>query len=255
MLAHGGMGTVYLAVGSAGQEVALKLLRPDFASDGLVRRRFDREARMAQRIDHPHVVPVLDVGEHEGTPYLAQAFVRGGSLQDRLDADGPLSVADTVRMAVEVGGALDAIHAIGLVHRDIKPGNILLDERGAAHIIDLGLAKDSQASNLTKPGQAVGSLDYMAPEQIRAEDVGPRTDVYGLACVLYTALTGAAPFAEKTGMGVLWAHLQEAPPDPRVRRPDLPDAIVAAVLAGLAKEPEDRPPTTVAYAEGIAAAG
>ena len=109
---------------------------------------------------------MLDVGEHEGTPYLAQAFVRGGSLQDRLDADGPLSVADTVRMAVEVGGALDAIHAIGLVHRDIKPGNILLDERGAAHIIDLGLAKDSQASNLTKPGQAVGSLDYMAPEQI-----------------------------------------------------------------------------------------
>ena len=111
---------------------------------------------MAQRIDHPHVVPVLDVGEHEGTPYLAQAFVRGGSLQDRLDADGPLSVADTVRMAVEVGGALDAIHAIGLVHRDIKPANILLDERGAAYIIDLGLAKDSQASNLTKPGPGGG---------------------------------------------------------------------------------------------------
>ncbi len=248
------MGTVYLAVGSAGQEVALKLLRPDLAREELVRRRFAREARMAQRIDHPNVVPVLEVGEHEGTPYLAQAFVRGGTLETRLDTEGPLDVAAAARLAEEMGGALDAIHAVGLVHRDVKPGNILLDERGAAHVIDFGLAKDSQASMLTMPGQAVGSLDYMAPEQIRAEDVGPWTDVYGLACVVYTALTGFAPFADKTGMGVLWAHIQEDPPDPRDRRPELPDAIVAAVLAGLAKEPGDRPPTTVEYAAGIAAA-
>lgn len=249
------MGSVYLAVGSAGQEVALKLLKPDLAQEDIVRRRFAREARMAQQVDHPHVVPVLEVGEHEGVPFLAQAFVRGESLQDRLDRDGTLDVPTTVRLAVETGGALDALHAVGLVHRDVKPGNILLDEQGTAHVIDFGLAKDSQASLLTQPGQAVGSLDYMAPEQIRAEAVGAWTDVYGLACVIYTALTGCAPFADKTGMGVLWAHIQEAPPDPRDRRPDLPEDLVAAVLSGLAKEPGNRPPTTVAYAALIAASG
>jgi serine/threonine protein kinase len=249
------MGTVYLAVGSAGQEVALKLLKPDLAREELVRRRFAREARMAQRIDHPNVVPVLEVGEHEDVPYLAQAFVRGQSLEARLDERGPLDVATAVRVTGEVGGALDAIHAVGLVHRDIKPGNVLLDERGTAYVIDFGLAKDSQASMLTQPGQAVGSLDYMAPEQIRGEEVGPATDVYGLACVLYTMLTGAAPFSEKTGMGVLWAHIQEAPPDPRDRRPELPDGLVSALLSGLAKEPADRPPTTVAYAAFVAASG
>lgn len=245
------MGTVYLALGPHGEAVALKLLKADLARDDLTRKRFEREARMAQRIDHPNVVPVLDVGEHEGAPFLAQAFVRGGSLQDRLDATGPLTPAETARMAVEVGGALHAIHAVGLVHRDVKPGNILLDEEDVAHVIDFGLAKDSQASALTRPGQAVGSLDYMAPEQIRAEEVGPQTDVYGLACVLYTALSGSAPFAAKTGMGVLWAHIQEEPPPLPA---SVPAPMAWAVLAGLAKEPGERPPTTVEYAAGIAAA-
>lgn len=250
-IAHGGMGSVYLAVGSSGEEVALKVLKPDIARDELTRRRFEREARMAQRIEHPNVVSVLAVGEHEGVPYLAQAFVRGGTLQDRLDTTGPMPVGEVARFAVEVGGALHAIHAVGLVHRDVKPGNILLDEQGVAHVIDFGLAKDSQASALTKPGQAVGSLDYMAPEQIRADEVGPATDVYGLACVVYTALSGQAPFADKSGMGVLWAHLQEAPPP----LPDaLPAGFVIAVMHGLAKEPVDRPASTVEYAAGIAAA-
>lgn len=244
------MGSVYLAKGVHGEVVALKLLKPDLARDDLVRKRFDREARMAQRIVHPNVVPVLDVGEHEGTPYLVQAFVRGGTLQDRLDATGPLSVPEAVRMAVEVGGALDAIHAVGLVHRDVKPANILLDEEDVAHVIDFGLAKDSQASALTRPGQAVGSLDYMAPEQIRAEEVGPWTDVYGLACVVYAALSGEAPFAAKTGMGVLWAHIQEDPPPLPA---SVPAPVAWAVMAGLAKAPEDRPPSTVAYASAIAA--
>lgn len=245
------MGSVYLARGEHGEAVALKLLKADLARDELVRKRFDREARMAQRIEHPNVVPVLDIGEHDGAPYLIQAFVRGGSLQDRLDATGPLSVREAVRMTVEVGGALNAIHAVGLVHRDVKPANILLDESDAAHVIDFGLAKDSQASALTRPGQAVGSLDYMAPEQIRAEEVGPWTDVYGLACVIYTALSGDAPFAAKTGMGVLWAHIQEDPPP---LPPSVPPPVAWAVLAGMAKDPADRPPSTVAYAEGVAAA-
>jgi len=254
MIAHGGMGRVYRAAGPNGEEVALKLLKADLARDETVRRRFDREARVAQRIVHGHVVPVLDVGEHEGTPYLAQAFVRGGTLADKIDREGRMSIADAVTMAVEVGGGLNAIHEVGLVHRDIKPANILLDEQGVCYITDFGLAKDSQASALTRPGQAVGSLDYMAPEQIRADVVGPTTDVYGLGCVMFAALTGNPPFADKTGMGVLWAHLQEDPPDPRALRPDLPEAMAAAVLRGLAKEPEDRPQSTSEYAAEIEAA-
>src|SRR5262245_15898100 len=254
MIAQGGMGRVYRATGPFGEEVALKLLKADLARDEVVRRRFDREARIAQRIVHGHVVPVLDVGEHEGTPYLAQAFVRGGSLADKIDRLGKLSIGDAVTMLVEVGGGLNAIHEVGLVHRDVKPANILLDEQGVCYITDFGLAKDSQGSQLTRPGQAVGSLDYMAPEQIRAETVGPATDVYGLACVMVCALTGQPPYADRTGMGVLWAHLQEEAPNPCDVRPELPAALGAAVLAGLAKDPADRPQSTLEYAEAIAAA-
>jgi serine/threonine-protein kinase len=252
MLGHGGMGRVYRAVGPNGEEVALKLLKADLARDEVVRRRFDREARAAQRIVHGHVVPVLDVGEHQGTPYLAQAFVRGGTLGDKIDREGPIAVEAAVTMAVDVGGGLNAIHEVGLVHRDVKPANILLDEQGVCYITDFGLAKDSQGSNLTRPGQAVGSLDYMAPEQIRAEEVGPATDVYGLGCVMIAALTGQPPFADRTGMGMLWAHLQEMPPNPCTLRPELPEALGEAVLSGLEKDPADRPQSTLEYAERIA---
>jgi serine/threonine protein kinase len=254
MIAQGGMGRVYRASGPFGEEVALKLLKADLARDEVVRRRFDREARIAQRIVHGHVVPVLDVGEHEGTPYLAQAFVRGGSLADKIEKLGQLTIPDALTMCVEVGGGLNAIHEVGLVHRDVKPANILLDEQGVCYITDFGLAKDSQGSQLTRPGQAVGSLDYMAPEQIRAETVGPATDVYGLACVMVCALTGQPPFADRSGMSVLWAHLQEDPPDPRILRPELGESLVAAVLKGLAKDPEDRPQSTLEYASDVEAA-
>src|SRR4051812_8342519 len=254
MLGHGGMGRVYRAAGPNGEEVALKLLKADLARDEVVRRRFEREARAAQRIVHGHVVPVLDVGEHQGTPYLAQAFVRGGTLADKIDREGPISVEAAVTMGVDVGGGLNAIHEVGLVHRDVKPANILIDEQGVYYITDFGLAKDSQGSQLTRPGQAVGSLDYMAPEQIRAETVGPATDVYGLACVMVCALTGQPPFADRSGMGVLWAHLQEEPPDPRILRPELSEALVAAVVKGLAKDPEDRPQSTLEYAAAVEAA-
>src|SRR4051812_49285466 len=253
MIAHGGMGRVYRALGPNGEEVALKLLKADLAHDETVRRRFEREARAAQRIVHGHVVPVLDVGEQDGTPYLAQAFVRGGTIGDKIDREGQLTIPPARALGVGGRGGLNAIHEVGLVHRDVKPANILLDEHGVCYITDFGLAKDSQASALTRPGQAVGSLDYMAPEQIRADTVGPATDVYGLACVMVCALTGQPPFADRTGMGVLWAHLQEDPPNPCSVRPELPVALGVAVLAGLAKDPADRPQSTLEYAERIAA--
>jgi len=166
-------------------------------------------------------------------------------------ADGSLDLPTTIALLRGPAEGIDMLHASGLVHRDIKPANILLDERGAAHIIDLGLAKDSQASNLTKPGQAVGSLDYMAPEQIRGEDVSAATDIYALGCVIHECLTGTPPFGGRPSMRVLFAHLQEAPPDISEARSDVNAATAKAINRALEKEPEDRPASAAAYVKAV----
>ena len=184
LLGVGGMGRVYEAVGPDGDHVALKVVKRDLARDTVFRRRFAREAGIAQRVEHRHVVPVVDQGEHDGIPYLAQRFIRGGSLAETLERDGHLEVETAVRICLWVASGLDAVHAAGLIHRDVKPGNILLDEEGVAYITDFGLAKDSQGTVLTRPGQALGSLDYMAPEQIRSDPVTGAADVYALGCVM-----------------------------------------------------------------------
>ena len=248
LIAQGGMGHVYLATGPSGDDVALKMLKRDLLPDSVARRRFAREADIAMRVDHPHVVPVLDVGEHDGIPYLAQRYVKGGTLADKIDREGPLRAADAVAICTDVAGGLDALHVCGLVHRDLKPANILLDEREIAFITDFGLAKDHAGSVLTRPGQALGSLDYMAPEQIQADTVGPATDVYGLGCVMFTCLCGVPPFADRHGTAVLWAHLRDTPDNPVAHRPEIPDALGEAVLRALEKEPEDRPQTATEYA-------
>jgi serine/threonine protein kinase len=253
-LGVGGMGRVYHAVGPGGEEVALKLIKSDIARDSVFRKRFDREARIAQQVQHPHVVPVLDTGEHAGIPYLTQSFIRGGSLADRIEKQGTLDVPTAIRMCTEVAAGLDALHALGLVHRDVKPGNILLDEQGTSYITDFGLAKDSQASLLTRPGQAVGSLDYMAPEQVRGEEVTGATDVYALGCVMFECISGAPPFADRQGMRVLWAHLQDPPADPTVNRTDASAGLGEAILAALAKDPAHRPVSATAYAQHLQAA-
>ena len=179
LLGVGGMGQVYRATGPDGQEVALKLVKADLARDETFRKRFDLEARIAQQVRHPHVVPVLDQAEHEGLPYLAQKYISGGTLADMIEKQEQLDLATTVRICEHVAAGLDALHADGLFHRDVKPANILVDEEGTAFITDFGLAKDSQGSLLTRPGQALGSLDYMAPEQIRSEEITFSADVYG----------------------------------------------------------------------------
>src|SRR4029079_1702232 len=142
----------------------------------------------------------------------------------------------------------EAVHAIGVYHRDVKPGNIMLDLEGNAYINDFGLAKQRDASVLTKPGQAVGSIDYMAPEQIRGEEIGPPTDVYALGCVVVECLTGSPPFADRKGMQVLWAHLQDEPPDPAAARDDISEELSWAIRKALEKETGARPPTPLAYA-------
>jgi len=250
-LGEGGMGLVYKAVGPGGVHVALKLVRGKLAADRVFRKRFDREAGAARRVSHRHVVPVLDTGEHEGIPYMAQQFIGGGTLQDKIERDGQLDLESAVTLCLEVAKGLSALHAEGLVHRDLKPANILLDEQGRAYITDFGLAKDRDASALTEPGQAVGSMDYMAPEQIRGEEVSGSTDVYALGCVIYEALVGDPPFAEKEGMQVLWAHLRDEPKEPGAKRTDLSQDMSWAVMRALEKDPERRPPSPTAYARMV----
>jgi serine/threonine protein kinase len=250
-LGEGGMGRVYRGVDASGGQAAVKIVKADLARDDIFRRRFDREAKVAQRVNHPHVVPVIETGEQEGIPYLVQQFIGGGSLEDRIKKEGQLSLADTVRICTAVASGLDALHAEGLIHRDVKPANILLDEEGTPYIADFGLAKDRDASILTKAGQALGSMDYMAPEQIRGEEVSAQSDVYALGCVMYECLAGKPPFADRQGMRILWAHLQEEPPDPLAGRDDIPPDVGWALRQALEKEPEGRPPTATAYASMV----
>jgi serine/threonine protein kinase len=250
-LGEGGMARVYRAVGPHGEEVALKFVRSELAREDMFRRRFAREVQTAVRIAHPHVLPVIENGEHEGVPYMAQPFMRGGSLQDRLNAEGALELVTAVTVCLEVAKGVGELHTHGLVHRDLKPANILLDEEGRAFVADFGLAKVPQASLLTQPGEAVGTLHYMAPEQIRAEHVTPSTDVYSLGCIMFEFLAGRPPFAGHRGMGVLWAHLQEKPPDPCAGRDDLPKDLTWAVNRALEKKPEDRPETATGYARMV----
>jgi serine/threonine protein kinase len=255
VLGEGGMGKVYTATGPDGGRVALKLVKDDYARDETFRRRFYREARIAQTVKHPNVVPVLTTGEHEGLPYMAQRFIEGMSLDEKLKVEGPLDVQTAVQVCTDVAAGLEALWAAGMVHRDVKPANILLDESGHCYITDFGLAKDTQGSLLTLPGQALGSMDYMAPEQIRGEPVSAATDIYALGCVMYECMCGRPPFAEVQGMRILWAHLQDPPPDPRSIRGDIPEEFAKTLLVALEKDAAGRPQTAGEYARMLATAG
>ena len=249
----GGMGNVYRATGSDGSVVALKVVKKDYAHDETFRRRFEREARIAQTVHNPHVVPVLDTGEHEGIPYLAAQFIEGESLDGRLKRDGRLDLETTVNICTQVCDGLHALWDAGMIHRDVKPANIMLDGAETAYITDFGLAKDSQGSVLTVPGQALGSLDYMSPEQIRGEEVTPAADIYSLGCVVFECLQGRPPFADRQGMRVLWAHLQDEPPDP-VGRSDVPAQFTDTLKQALRKEPSERPSSGIMYARALSQA-
>jgi serine/threonine-protein kinase len=254
LLGVGGMGRVFRARAADGGEVAIKVVKADYAADDTFRKRFYREAMIAESVKRPNVVPVLATGEYEGLPYMVQRFVDGMSLEKRLKEHGPLDRPTAVRICGDVAAGLEALWAAGMVHRDIKPGNIMLDLAGVAYITDFGLAKDTQGSVLTLPGQALGSMDYMAPEQIRGENVTAGSDIYALGCVMYESLCGRTPFSHVQGMRILWAHLQETPPDPRQFRPDLSPAFCQALMKALEKEPGDRPARPTDYARALAAA-
>ena len=246
-LGEGGMGIVFRANRTTGGVAALKVLRRELSADQTFRRRFEREGRIAAQLDHPHLVEVVDAGEFEGVHYLASRFVDGETLADRLERDGPLPLPDFVRLAAELATGLDALHEAGLVHRDVKPSNVMLGREGAA-LTDFGLARGLADSVLTAPGRVVGTLDYLAPEVIRGQPAGAPADIYALGCLLYECLCGRPPFGSRPFAEAAVAHLSEEPLDPCATRGDTPPAFWEALRHGLAKDPAQRPPTATAYA-------
>ena len=205
------MGVVYRATDlSLERPVALKLIAPELAQDERFRERFLREPRLAASLDHPNVIPIYEAGERDGQLYLAMRYVEGSDLRTILRRDGKLAPERALRILAQIAAALDAAHRRALVHRDVKPANVLLDEDGHAYLTDFGITKQLGGES-TDTGRLVGTLDYLAPEQIRGEPVDGRTDGYSLACVLYECLSGSAPFHRETEAETMWAHMQEQP--------------------------------------------
>ena len=249
VLGEGAMGIVFRATREPdGRVVALKVPRAELSGDETYRRRFARECRVAASIAHRHLVPVVDADAEGARPYLATEFVAGRTVAALLAQEGRLPVRAVVRLAAEVGTGLDTLHAAGLVHRDVKPSNILVDDEGASYLTDFGVARSEAATVLTKPGRVVGTLEYLAPEVIRGSPAGPAADVYSLGCVVYECLTGSPPFPARGFVETTLAILEGEPEDPRAHNPELPPALCVAALRALAGRPADRPPTATAYA-------
>lgn len=257
LLGRGGMGAVYRAEDlRLGRKVALKLLAPELAENERFRERFLRESQLAASLDHPHIVPIYAAGEADGQLYLAMRYVEGYDLRQLLAREGPLPPERALRIVEQVGDALDAAHERGLIHRDVKPGNVLIAERAGrehCYLADFGLTKQTTSiSGLTGTGELVGTVAYVSPEQIRGETVDSRADVYALACVLHECLAGEAPFARESEVATLWAHVNESPPSASITRPELGREVDGVLARALAKAPEDRPGTC---GELVAAAG
>jgi ABC-type transport system substrate-binding protein len=241
LLGEGGTGAVYLARDAEGRAVALKVLDPAVGADSRFRERFLRESGVAAVLEHPNVVPVLDAGEDGGLLYIAMEWVDGTDLRELLRRDGALEPERAVALVEDVAAGLDVAHAAGLVHRDVKPGNILV-AADRARLCDFGLAKHTaSADSLTGERMLVGTVAYIAPEQIEGTGVDARSDVYSLGCVLYECLTGEPPFDRDSELAVLYAHLNEPPPRPSTLRAELPAALDDVVAVALAKDPAERP--------------
>ena len=258
-IGRGGMAVVYRARDvRLGRWVALKVLAEDLARDDAFRRRFIRESRAAATVDHPNIIPIFDAGEAAGVLFIAMRYVAGQDVHSLLNRAGPLPAARAAGLVAQVASALDAAHACGLVHRDVKPANMLLGglaEDGSedhVYLSDFGISKTSQATtNLTLTGQVLGTLNYLAPEQIEGRTVDGRADAYSLACAAFEMLAGAPPFRRDQSLAVMWAQLSAPPPPLTSARPDLPAAVDQVMFRGLAKAPEDRYPSCRAFAAAL----
>jgi predicted Ser/Thr protein kinase len=260
-IGEGGMGAVYLAEErDSGQRVALKVLLAGVADNEEFRRRFERESRYASSLNHPNIVRVHEFGEAAGVAYMVMEYVEGRDLTAEL-AGGPLSPERTIEILEQVASALDAVHATGLYHRDVKPANILIaddEETGGlrSRLTDFGLSKhpSQDSSPLTSAGFFVGTCQYVAPEQILAKELDHRVDVYSLGCLLYECLAGEPPFMRPREEQVLYAHIQDPPPKLTAARPELPAAIDDVIVKALAKDPEERYPSCGELVEAARAA-
>ncbi len=260
-IGRGGMAVVYRALDlRLGRLVALKVLAPHLGEDEAFRQRFMRESRAAAGVDHPHIIPVFEAGESGDVLFIAMRYVSHGDVRSLLDSHGRLSSARTLEIAGQVASALDAAHAHGLVHRDVKPGNVLLgraSDGDAEHVYlsDFGLSKHSLSpSTLTSTGQFLGTLDYVSPEQIQGQPVDGRADQYALACTVSEMLTGMPPFRRDDTMALMWAQLEAEPPRLTDRRPDLPPAVDQVIATAMAKAPASRYPTCRDFVTALSAA-
>jgi serine/threonine protein kinase len=244
LLGRGGMGEVWRAHDTAtNRTVAIKVLPPQLAQDDTFVQRFRREAETAARLNNPHIIPIHTYGEIDGRLYVDMRLIEGRDL-DKVLGEGPLEPGRAVRIIEQVATALHAAHKVGLVHRDVKPSNILLDEDDFAYLIDFGIARGVDETRMTATGAMIGSWHYMAPERMAAQEADARADIYALTCVLYECLTGAPPFPGDTLESQVAGHLTTPPPRPSITEPEVPAAFDAVVIKGMAKDPEQRYPTT-----------
>ncbi len=240
-LGSGGMSTVYLATDETlHRRVAIKVLHREISDQPDQLERFRREARTVASLSHPNLVSVIDAGEDGGHPYIVFEYVPGETLKKRIDEEGRLPLDEATAYAIEIGRGLACAHGAKLIHRDVKPQNVLIDADGRAKITDFGIARSLESSGLTATGRVLGTTDYVSPEQAMGHDVDPRTDVYSLGVVLYEMLTGDVPFHAETQVGVAMKHVNEAIPNVQRKRPETSAALAAALERATAKDPDDR---------------
>jgi eukaryotic-like serine/threonine-protein kinase len=252
-IAGGGMGSVYRAVDeNLGRQVAVKVLRRDLADDPAFLERFRREARAAAALSHPRVAGVYDYGELGGSAFIVMELVEGETLAERIEATGRLPWREAFALGEGVARALAAAHAHRLVHRDVKPANVLVGRGGRAKVTDFGIAKAATSTTLTRTGMVLGSANYVAPEQAQGDEVGPAADQYSLGCVLFEAVTGRPPYQGASAVAIATHHVSAPVPDPRAARPDLPAPAADLIRRTLAKHPDDRFPSTTAMADALA---
>jgi len=255
---QGGMGLVFRATDlTLGRTVALKVIAPDAAGKPVFRARFERECRVAAAIDHPHAVQIYHAGLHEGLLYLTMRYVEGTDLQRLLRRENRLDPGRAVSILGQVAGALDEAHALGLVHRDVKPANVLLAQRSGrehAYLTDFGITRRAGDEHLTRTGVALGSVDYIAPEQAHGAAVDARADIYSLACVLFHMLTGDVVFDREGDLEKLWAHVHDPPRRLAAVNPELPPGLQDVLDRALAKNPEDRQQSATELAKDAAEA-